>query len=461
MLFLTDRLINESLPLTEVVPWLRAHGHESDLLVQSRTPRFWSSVRDWRPDLVMIPWDVGNDRWAKRATLLARQRTDALVAVCGTRPSFSERLPSHGADFVFRGEVELPLVAFLQQSPQRGRDPGLPGVAAAGAEPSSPGPLIHDLDQLPMPDRDLYFRHPLLARIPAKRFYANRDCPFACSFCHVSAKKKQQQPSLPRSKSPLRVVEEILAVRRKHPLSFVVFNDDTFTWNHKWVLEFAPLYARRLRLPFVCNTIASFISDEICAALRSAGCRAVAIGVECADEKRRMELLNKPVSDRQIEGAARAIRRHGMVLVTYNILGLPGTTGEDDLRTLDFNRQIGADLARFTVAYPIPGTPLAAHALREVAQGPWTFSGGVFDGNEDTPDLLRKAFPLLLHLSPAAARAVAARLLLLRVAAKAAPLLHAWKELRLLGLSLRYPLQIALKEGSFYRRTKLINLGLP
>src|SRR5207249_8950812 len=40
------------------------------------------------------------------------------------------------------------------------------------------------LDELPPPDRELYYKYPFLRDMPMKRFIASMGCPYPCTFCH-------------------------------------------------------------------------------------------------------------------------------------------------------------------------------------------------------------------------------------------------------------------------------------
>jgi len=52
------------------------------------------------------------------------------------------------------------------------------------------------------------------------------------------------------------------------------------------------------------------------------------------------EKLNKRLTGREILQAPKEIKKAGIFLITFNMLGLPGGTVEEDLRTLDLNRKI-------------------------------------------------------------------------------------------------------------------------
>lgn len=68
----------------------------------------------------------------------------------------------------------------------------------------------------------------------------------------------------------------------------------------------------------------------------------------------------------------------GLVVFTDNILGLPGGTFEDDLKTLRLNIDLDVGYAAATLCTPYPGTGIAAYAQ---AHGYWD---GDVDGIEES-----------------------------------------------------------------------------
>jgi hypothetical protein len=140
-----------------------------------------------------------------------------------------------------------------------------------------------------------------------------------------------------------------------------------------WVREFVDRYAAEVGLPFNCHVRANLITAEVAADLGRAGCRSVLLGVEAGDERLRNEVLKRNMSDEQIVAAGRYLRENGVRVYTQNILGLPGETFDQALKTLALNQRCRPAFAWASLFMPYPATDLARYAQE----------GGYFDGNFD------------------------------------------------------------------------------
>jgi radical SAM superfamily enzyme YgiQ (UPF0313 family) len=164
-------------------------------------------------------------------------------------------------------------------------------------------------------------------------------------------------------------VEEVAWVKTRYPLRRVHFSDDLFTMNASWLQEFSVLYARRVGLPFTCNSTATSITSPVVDALVEAGCHGIAMGVETGNERIRTEILNKRVKDDSIRQAARLIKRSGLELTTFNMIGSPTERPVDVMRTIALNREIEADHIRVTRVVPMPFSALALRMAEANADG--------------------------------------------------------------------------------------------
>ena len=266
-------------------------------------------------------------------------------------------------DFVCRGEGEYATLELLEKIEQ-GKD--LTNIKNIWARlngkiyKNDVRPLAHP-DELPFPDRELYYRYPLFLNNSVRRFIAGRGCPFQCTFCHnhLDIELYRGKGIWARKRSPSLVVEEIKQVKNKYKIKIVDFSpDDFFLSNRKWALELLELYSKEIKLPFVLNTRPETINAEIAKALKKAGCRGVAISVESADDRLRNDVLKKYTKIDDIRKAIKYLKDQKLITKTYNMIGIPGETIEQAIKTLKLNMELKLTWARCSIISPYPNTNL-------------------------------------------------------------------------------------------------------
>ncbi|NOY28508.1 MAG: radical SAM protein [Oligoflexia bacterium] len=363
ILFLQDSGINESLALADLSGALGAQGHERCLIFGDEERHLDQRIREYDPQLVVIPCPVAGHKRALADAARAKAATDCTTLLAGTYATFNPDLARRPeVDAVCVGEAEgavAELAEALHQGKGVPRDIANLAVDGPGGLVVNPvRPAIEDLDSLPFPDRDLAFSYDFMARLPWKKFSTGRGCVHTCSFCWNTTVNEMYGGAsvFVRRKSPQRAVEEVRRVMRRYPLTRVHFSDDLFTLQAGWLERFAPLYRQAVGLPFTCNSSVPLTTERAVAALASAGCSGVAIGVETGNEDLRAEILGKRVSNDQVRAAAAVVKGHGLKLITFNMVGSPGETVDDVLSTIALNRELGADYVRVNIAVPLPHT---------------------------------------------------------------------------------------------------------
>ena len=136
-------------------------------------------------------------------------------------------------------------------------------------------------------------------------------------------------------------------------------------------------YRRRVNLPFTCLVRLDRVDDEQARLLAEAGCSLVLAAIESGDEWIRREVLGRKMTDEQIIAGAGALHRRGIKLCIENMMGVPGESLEDALKTLALNVRCDADMAITTLFTPFPNLELTRRAMAE----------GIFTG--DVSDLPR------------------------------------------------------------------------
>ncbi|MDH7486263.1 MAG: radical SAM protein [Anaerolineae bacterium] len=382
VLFVEKQIDYEPQGIMSMAAVLRKAGHEVALTVATREDPV-EFARRYRPHIVGYSVLTGS----QRAYFDLNRRIKAALAgrvfsvFGGPHPTFfPEMVKEPGVDGICIGEGEGAIVDLANSLAENGADDGgelrpRPDILNwwfkfDGDIVRNPvRPLIHDLSSLPLPDRTLvYDKQPTLRSSPIKHFMAGRGCPFNCTYCfnHAFYQIYEGEPrGLQRRVA--HVIEEVNWVRERYPLEHVVFLDDVFVLNRRWLEEFAARWPREVGLSFFCNVRANLIArrPEIVSLLKQAGCTTVSMGVETANDRIRNELLQRHMSRQEMVETGRLFKEAGIHLTTTNMLGLPTGTLEDDMETMRLNAQVQASYAHAFLFQPYPGTELGQFTLEQ------------------------------------------------------------------------------------------------
>lgn len=360
---------HEYLGIMSISSYLKTKGHECRVFIEGGERDLINAIRNYSPHLIGFPCLTGSHQWALYMAKELKRFLAAPNIFGGIHPTFfPEILRYPQVDMVCRGEGEEVIVDLLEKIERGQRWEGLKGLSFKRDGEmviQEPRPLIPDLNILPTPDRDIYYRYIRLARNPAKHFMASRGCLFNCSFCYNSPEKElYRSTSNLRFRNPDEVIKEIGYVKKNYPLRTVIFDDDVFIFNRPSFYEFLERYRERINLPFICNVRADLITQDIINTLKRGGCFRVCMGVESGDEELRYKVLNKRIKDSQIMEAVRLLREAGIKLLTNNMLGLPGETLEDAIKTVELNIRLKVDYPWCSILQPYPGTEIAEYILK-------------------------------------------------------------------------------------------------
>jgi anaerobic magnesium-protoporphyrin IX monomethyl ester cyclase len=225
-------------------------------------------------------------------------------------------------------------------------------------------PLIQDLDSLPHYDVSLFdvanLRNMRL-KTPYIPVMVSRGCPFSCHYCSNEALSRiyHRKGKFARFMSPARAIEEIKhVIQEYHKPAVINFADNTFDLSKEWVLTFCELYMRQIGIPFRAMGRPERLDEEICAALKKAGCFRFTIGLENGSERVRYDLLNRPMKNKDILEAMALLHQKAIQITTYNMCGLPSETKEEMLETIKINARGHVDLLVCSIFWPYKGTKL-------------------------------------------------------------------------------------------------------
>lgn len=236
--------------------------------------------------------------------------------------------------------------------------------------------LYADLDTLPLPDRDIFYKTTEMGKFPIKSFMVSRGCPYSCTYCfnHPFREMYKDRGIYIRRKSVKRSIEEIMYVRQSYPIQFVKFYDDIFAYpNDPWLENFCIEYKKQIGLPFHCLTRPDLVNEDMIKILKDAGCVSISMSIEAANPYLRNKILKRNMSDEQIYKAFELCHRYNINTFANSILALPDSKIQDDIATVDMNIRCKVTFAEFPICHPYPGTQLGEYCKEK----------GFFEANYD------------------------------------------------------------------------------
>ena len=180
-------------------------------------------------------------------------------------------------------------------------------------------------------------------------FHTSRGCPFRCDFCYNSSPERRYL-----NRPVADVLEEVKASGIRH----VMFIDDNFVGNPKWVREFLP---ELKKLGIRWNAAVSINVVDIPGMLdlmKDCGCMGLFIGFESINPSS-VDGVHKVQNDvAKYEYAVEEIHRRGIMINASFVFGLDSDTPETFRMTLDWIVKNRIETVTSHILTPYPGTEL-------------------------------------------------------------------------------------------------------
>jgi len=192
---------------------------------------------------------------------------------------------------------------------------------------------------------------------PVAPVITSRGCPYLCTFC---AGFKSTGRKL-RRRSVENVLDEISYLNSKFGVKEIHIEDDNFTLQKEYVMEFCEgLKSRGLKIWWACpNGIrADKLDKEMLLAMENSGCYSFALGIESGSNKV-LKIMKKNVTVEEIERQVSLIKDTTSINITgFFLLGYPQETEDDIIKTLEFSKRLRIDKASFSPVMPLPGSEI-------------------------------------------------------------------------------------------------------
>jgi len=329
-------------------------------------------IQEMDPDLIAFSVVTDDYLWAcERAEFIKEKFPRIPIVFGGIHPTaVPEKVLENGfVDFVILGEGEYALVELLENISKPDQWPSIRNLCYRSNEKvviNETRPLIENLDELPPADKELFYRQmPYLAQ--RYLVLTSRGCPNSCTYCCNSLLKKlnQGKGKHVRRRSSESVIQELFMARQRYKIKEVLFFDDHFLFDAKWLSEFLEEYEEKIKLPFRCLSIARYIDRQTRALLEKNGyCTFLQIGVQTASEKLRQEICHRHDDNENIVQVVKSLKKIKIAVALDHIFGLPNETVEDHIDSARFYVSLKPDLIdTFWLNY-YPGTEIVGIAQK-------------------------------------------------------------------------------------------------
>ncbi len=359
-----------------------AGRHQVAILDMLKTPLSDGDFRRYiargKYDLVGFQCYTHELRSVARLARIVKLESKRITTIAGgphptLLPAESMEYFGESVDFLLRGEGDEIFPLFVDRI-EEGGDPGrLPGmVCKAGGKlhVNDKTEYVKDLDRIPMPSWELiapqtyppaqhgaFFR-----RFPIAPVITTRGCPFSCNFCSAPVLCGQAV----RFRSPESVLREIRALYSDFRIREFHIIDDNFTINRnhaRAVLLKIIESGLRISLALPNGIRIETVDESLLALMKKAGVYSISLGLESGSD-RVLELMNKKSTIEKNEEKIGLIKKAGIDMAAFFIMGFPGETEDDIRRTIDYSLRLPLLRANYGYFTPLPGTPIY-HELEE------------------------------------------------------------------------------------------------
>ena len=307
---------------------------------------------------------------ALRVLRAAKSKYPHVTTVCGGwHPSLfpTEMLEESSIDITVQGQGEATfteLVAHLSNGKPLDKIQGITYRAQSGPKSNPERPLMPmevfppvDYEQIPV---EQYFK---LKGQRQLDYISSTGCLFRCAFCADPFVYKRGWQAI----GPVRMADEIEKLWRRYRFNDLNFQDETFFTYGKRVAEIAEQFVdREMSFTWAATMRADQgvrLGEETFGLCVRSGLRRVLIGVESGSPTM-LKRIMKDTTVEQIIQSADMCARHNIAVIFSFIVGFPGETDNDLMKTIALVKKLRAMSPKFDTPIfyykPYPGSTLSS-----------------------------------------------------------------------------------------------------
>ena len=319
-----------------------------------------SVIAGYNPMVLGISAKSQNFTSACMITRIAKEiNKDIIVIIGGVHPSLTGRdvFKNAAIDISVRGEGEDTIIELLNAIESLRSLEGIKGIIYRKNDlliENLPREYIKDLDSLPFPGDSARRLLKGYAKYPKAAFshiFTSRGCPYNCFFCSSRNIWNRRV----RARSPENVIKEIKALREQGVRIFD-FVDDNFGINKEHIIDLCNALIRHCPdIKWSCELHVNLVEEEAISFMKKAGCFLIQIGVESGNNEA-LSRIRKNITIEKALSAAKIIKKYGIKLQAFFIIGFPWDTEASLDDTVKAMRKIKCDILTYSIFTPYPAT---------------------------------------------------------------------------------------------------------
>lgn len=360
-----------SLGLVYIAAYLRKYLRDVNITVWEYIPTNISKIIRLSPDIIGVSAMTVQYEKAKEFCKRIKEKMDIPVVVGGHHVSFLPEKLDDCFDIGIIGEGEQTMLEliklFLRGYWKKCYLHTIDGIVFKENTElfiTKSRRFIEPLDEIPYPARDLLDMeyHFKFENVIGNRFgrgthlFTSRGCPYKCIFCSAKSFWKNI-----RFHSPEYILGEINHLINEYKVELLNLYDDLFTLNKNRLKRIAELINKEKinrKVEFQVQGRIDTFDDEIARELKKMNVTWISFGFESATPRIVSFLKNKKLTIGQTKKAVEIAKRYGLFVQGTFIIGTPGETEEEMLKTLEFIKDLRLDKFAHYPLIPFPGTKL-------------------------------------------------------------------------------------------------------
>lgn len=360
---------------------LKQNGYEiflKDYAAEKQTfDDFKKDYNKFKPDIIFI--SVTNGSIYEDLNFVKNFAKDVVVILKGAlffnpEKDLFEELDLTDIDYLIGGEAEFIIADLLSahydDKSKLGDIQGISYIKDGTWISNKVTSFNTNLDTIPFPDRSLMnnslYINPATNK-PMATIATSRGCPSSCIYCISPVISGRGV----RYRSPQSVFEEIKQCFEEFHISDFFFKSDTFTINKSWVIEVCDLIIKsnlQNKINWVANSRVNTLDEEMLLKMKQAGCSVIALGIESGSNES-LKKMKKGTTVEQNENAVRLIKKIGLKIFGFYLIGFPWENKEHLEQTRKLIFRLDTDFIELSIATPFKGSELYSMLYEKLKKG--------------------------------------------------------------------------------------------